>query len=344
MKRYLAALALVAVVVCAGYGAWSVIHVGTAPTGMPAQITVALEPNQINSLIYIADERGYFAADGLTVTLKNYSTSAGAVDGMLAGEADVATASEFVLAGAALAQNSARTFACIDKFNHVYILGRNDRGIKNASDLKGKTIGLQRKTNSEFYLGRYLNLHGMEMRDVTIVDIKAPQQADALANGTVDAVVAWQPYATRIQNRLPDGLAVWPAESGQAAYCTAITTDTWLSGHPEPARRFLAALARAETDIAQDPAAAQAIVEKRLHYDSAYVDAFWPEHRFGLSLDESLVAAMQDEARWKVANNLTNVTAVPDFTKYISTTALENVNPAAVRIIGSADSPGTERR
>jgi NitT/TauT family transport system substrate-binding protein len=132
---------------------------------------------------------------------------------------------------------------------------------------------------------------------------------------------------------MPTDLAVWPAESGQAAYCTAVATDAWLAREPETARRFLAALARAETFVAENPAAARAIVEKRLHHDSAYMDAVWPEHRFALSLDQSLVAAMEDEARWKIANNMTNATAIPDFRDYIDTTALGQVRPEAVRVL-----------
>lgn len=333
MKRYLVALALIAVVCAGGYAAWWLVpHAETAPASPPEQITVGLEPNQANSLIYIADEKGYFAENGLSITLKDYPSGAAAVDGMLAGEADIAMATEFVLAGQALTQDHVRTFACIDKFEQVSILGRNDRGVRNASDLKAKTIGLPLKTSPEFYLGRYLNLHGIEVRDVTIVDVRAPQLADTLANGTVDAVVVWQPYVMGITDRMKTGLVVWPAESGQAAYCTAITTDTWLSRQREPSRRFLNALARAETDVAQDPAAAQAIAEKRLNYDSTYMNAIWPEHRFALSLDQALVAAMEDEARWKIANNLTNATAIPDFRTYVDTTALEQVRPESVRV------------
>ncbi len=269
MNRRLAAIALVALVGIVGF--WLVWGAAApppaAPSGPPESITIGLEPNQVNSLVYIADEKGYFAQNGLAVTLKNYSSGAAAVDGMLAGEADLAMATEWVLAGQALAQRPVRTIASIDRFEQMYLLGRNDRGIRNTSDLKGTTIGLQRKTSAEFYLGRYLDLHGMAVRDVTLVDIAAPKLADALANGTVDAVVVWQPYAAGITDRMPTGLAVWPAESGQPAYCTAITTDAWLAGHPETARRFLAALARAETDVAENPAAAKALVEKRLNYD-----------------------------------------------------------------------------
>jgi ABC-type nitrate/sulfonate/bicarbonate transport system substrate-binding protein len=334
MNRRLAAIAILALIAVAGYGIWwDVTPHPAAMPGPPGSITVGLEPNQANSLIYVADEKGYFAENGLTITLREYPSGAAAVDGMIAGEADVAMATEWVLAGQALTQEHVRTFACIDKFEQVFIIGRNDRGIRNASDLKGTTIGLPLKASPEFYLGRYLDLHGMKVADVTLVDVEAPQLSDALANGTVDAVVAWQPYATRTTDRVTTGLAVWPAESGQAAYCAAVTTDAWLSLHREPSRRFLAALARAETDAARDPAGAKAIVGKRLDYDRAYLDAVWPEHRFSLSLDQSLVAAMEDEARWKIANNLTNATAIPDFGEYMDTTALEQVRPESVRLI-----------
>jgi hypothetical protein len=43
---------------------------------------------------------------------------------------------------------------------------------------------------------------------------------------------------------------------------------------------------------------------------------------------------MEDEARWMIANNLTNSTAVPDFRRYMYPDALESVRPGSVRIIG----------
>ena len=49
------------------------------------------------------------------------------------------------------------------------------------------------------------------------------------------------------------------------------------------------------------------------------MDTVWQQNRFSLTLDQSLVLAMEDEARWMIANNLTNATAVPDFRQYIYT-------------------------
>jgi NitT/TauT family transport system substrate-binding protein len=60
----------------------------------------------------------------------------------------------------------------------------------------------------------------------------------------------------------------------------------------------------------------------------------WQEHQFSLSLDQSLITAMEDEARWMITNNLTNATAIPDFRNYIYTKGLNNVKPESVNIIG----------
>ncbi len=41
---------------------------------------------------------------------------------------------------------------------------------------------------------------------------------------------------------------------------------------------------------------------------------------------------MEDEARWMIANNLTNATAVPDFRRYLYTDGLNAVKTGAVNI------------
>ena len=43
---------------------------------------------------------------------------------------------------------------------------------------------------------------------------------------------------------------------------------------------------------------------------------------------------MEDEARWMIANNMTNATAVPDFRKYLDPGPLDSVKPGSVNIIG----------
>jgi NitT/TauT family transport system substrate-binding protein len=53
-----------------------------------------------------------------------------------------------------------------------------------------------------------------------------------------------------------------------------------------------------------------------------------------LTLDQSLILAMEDEARWMISNNLTTEKTVPNFLDYIYAYGLKSVKPAAVTIAG----------
>jgi ABC-type nitrate/sulfonate/bicarbonate transport system substrate-binding protein len=306
---------------------------GTAP-GQPAlPLTVGMEPNQVNALIYIADEEGYFTANGLNVTIRNYPSGAAATEGLLRGESEIATATEFVLVGKALEKVPLRAIGSIDEFEQIYLVCRKDAGILDVPDLAGKTIGISRKTAAEFYLGRFLELHGMNIREVNMVDVRPPQIVDALGNGDVDAVVTWQPYVSSIQQRMGDSVVAWPVQSGQPAFCIAICTGDWADGHPEEITRFARALSEAQGYLIGNPEGSMAILSRRANYSNAYVQQIWPEHHFFLSLDQALVSAMEDEARWEIRNNLTQAQTLPDFRENIYTGGLERVKPESVNII-----------
>jgi len=317
----------------AGFGVVTLLDVGVSP-GQPAlPLTVGMEPNQVNTLIYIADEEGFFVANGLNVTIRNYPSGAAATEGLLLGENEIATATEFVLVGKALDRVPLRTFGSIDEFEQIYLVGREDSGILEVPDLKGKTVGISRKTAAEFYLGRFLELHGMNIREMNLEDVRPPQIVDALANGDVDAVVTWQPHVSTIQERMGDGVVAWPVQSGQPAFCVAICTGEWADGHPDEITRFVRALSEAQGYLIRNPEGSKAILSNRANYSNAYVQQVWPEHHFFLSLDQALVSAMEDEARWEIRNNLTGAKTLPDFRENIYTGGLERVKPESVNII-----------
>lgn len=326
------AIVAIAVLAVALYGAWNVT--AKEPVrGALEPVVIGMEPNLVNSLIIIAGDKGFFTGNGLNVTVRNYPSGAAAVDGMLKGESDIATATEFVLAGKALTGTPVSTFASIDRFQQIYLVGRKDRGIENISDLKGKKVGVPLKTAGEFYFGRFLTLHGIGMGEVAEVNVPPQQSADAIANGSVDAIVAWQPNVKAIETRLVNGTLKWPAQGGQPAYCVVIATSNWTSTHPDTVNRFVHAIQQAESYVASHPDDARAIVQKHFGYDDTFMDSIWPDHQFALKLDQSLVLAMEDEARWEIANKLTNATAVPDFRQHIYANPLESLDPGSVAII-----------
>jgi NitT/TauT family transport system substrate-binding protein len=92
-------------------------------------------------------------------------------------------------------------------------------------------------------------------------------------------------------------------------------------------------LFQAESYLASHQSEAKAIVRKRMNFDDAYLEMIWQRYQFSLSLDQSLILAMEDEARWMIKNNLTTEKQVPDFLNSIYIDGLKAVKPEAVNII-----------
>ena len=106
-----------------------------------------------------------------------------------------------------------------------------------------------------------------------------------------------------------------------------------MGAHRETIDRFLRSISQAEEYASRHPEETKAVVKKRLGYNDAYIEKVWGDNLFSLSLDHSLVAAMEDEARWMIANKLTTEKQVPDFLDYIYLDGLKAIKPEAVSII-----------
>ncbi len=335
MKKIVAATSIIAVLVLVGFGAWYLMNSPTAFPGTSESITVGYSPFESVALLCIAEDQHFFSHNGLNVTSQKYDTGVGALDGMLKGEADIAVGTnEFPLVGRAFQKEKISTIGCIAKSEFIYLVGRKDRGIENVTDLKGKRVGTTLRTIAHFYLGRFLELHGMSMQDITLVDVKTPAEwVNAVVDGDIDAIATAQPYANSAKDRLGANAIVWSAQSSQPMYAQAISTDEWITKHPELISRFLKSLAEAEEYVNTHPAEANAIIQERLNLDANYMDTVWRQNQFSLSLDQSLITAMEDEARWMISNNLTTERQVPDFLDYIYEDGLKAIKPESVNII-----------
>ncbi len=302
-------------------------------SGKVETVTIGQTPNETNTLLYLAEERGFFAANGLNVVFKDYGSGVEATNALLKGAVNLATCAEFVIVGKVFAKENIRSIASIDRFENAYIIGRIDKRIRGIADLKGKSIGLARQTSPEFYLGRFLDLHGLSIKQVTLVNVTPIQSADVLASGSVGAVAVFQPHANTIKQKLGDSVVIWRAQSGQLDYFNVISTQPWVASHPEVISRLLRSLTQAENYVVSHPDETKVSIQKRLQYDYVYINTVWPEHQFSVSLDKGLIAAMEDEARWMITNNLTDEKTVPDFGNYIYTDGLKAMKPEAVNII-----------
>ena len=305
----------------------------TKPYNGPTQsITLGATLLESTGPAFVAEQH-FFANNGLNVTVKYYDVGLNAVNAMLKGEVDMAWSAEYILVGAALSNQKIQTIGSVAKTEFAYVVARKDRGIANISDLYQKKIGVVRGTVMEFYLGRFLEFHGVSISDVTLVNITLAHSADVIINGTVDAVISFPPYIENAQQQLGGNAVVWEAQSDQMLYGLITCRTEWVAQYPELVKRFLNAISQTEDYMVQHPDEAKAIVQKTMNFTGDYMAVVWSRNDFSLSLDQSLVAAMENEARWMISNNLTNKTVVPNFLDYIYLESLKSIKPESVNII-----------
>jgi len=340
MKKYMAiTIAAIALIALIGIGAWSLQDSGKDYSGKMDSINIGTVPVYAAALIYIAEDQQFFEENGIIINVTDYPTGIATTDAMLMGDTDLAWVAEFPLVRMAFAKDEIAVIAVVGRFQEQYLFGRNDRGIHRIANFEGKKIGIPRNTIAEFYLGRYLQLHGIDKRNITLVDVGAAESLDAIVNGRVDGVVAWEPFSSQIRMQMADHVIALPIQNNQPGYGTVVGRTEWLQGHPNVVHRFLTSLYQAETYCTRNPAAAKEIMRNRLNFDEAFTETIWSENQISLSLDQSLIVAMEDEGRWMIANNMTNATQVPDFTRFISTESLENEKPGSVNIISGNGGP-----
>jgi NitT/TauT family transport system substrate-binding protein len=180
-------------------------HGPKEPTGPPGKLTVAISTALNPALVKIAEAKGFFREEGLDITLQPHTFGKLAIESLLAGKADLATATETAIMFATMRGARFSILATIQtSTKNDAIIARKDRGIVSAADLKGRRIGLTLGTSVDYYLDAQLVMESMGRMDVEIVDLKPEEMADALLQGEVDAVSTFSPFVTNIHKALGD--------------------------------------------------------------------------------------------------------------------------------------------
>ena len=149
---------------------------GKPPAGTPESMVVGLpSPPESSALVYIADEQHFFADNGLNVTIKEYDTGVNAVNDMITTNSpDIAVATEYIIVGKAFEQEKIYGIGSIAR-QEIFYHRRPERpwNSERFRPRRGKRSVSPRGQFRRFYLGRFLELHGISLRDVTIVDTSA---------------------------------------------------------------------------------------------------------------------------------------------------------------------------
>jgi len=301
-------------------------------TGPVEKITIGVGTAPLSLLIWVAENEGYFADNGLDAEIKEYPSGKAAVEDLLEGKIGLATITEFGFMSKSFNEKDIRIVSSITIANINSLIARKDKGIEEISDLKGKHIATVSGTEAEFFLGTFLIFHGISIDDVEITYGKPSDVVQFVSGGEADAAMIWEPNVYKIKTNLEGNTLTWPGQSGQSSYWLLLSKEDFITKNPEIVKRTLKALLQAEEFVKTNEDEAKAILAFH-DFDAQFINDIWQKLDYTISLPQALIIAMEDGARWRIKKGLTDATEVPNYLYYIYMDALEEVKPEAIGII-----------
>jgi NitT/TauT family transport system substrate-binding protein len=332
--RYAMLGALILAALLGGY-AWRGQTPPAQPAGPPAPMTIAANTRYTGTgLVFIAQVKGYFANEGLNVTLQPYTTGKDALDAVLEGRAELATVADIPIMFAVMKEHPVSIVATISTVEKdPGVIGRKDKGILTPANLNGQRIGVTLGTSGHFMLDALLLRHKLSTDDVTLHGLQPQELAEALLQGDVDAVATWEPYLGALRTQLgANGIIFYSEGIYELPFNIAGTRD-YVVSHPEMIKKLVRALVRAERLCRDAPDAAHQILASAMNVSLEDLQEVWPTYRFNVTLDQSLLLTLEDETRWAIKNQLTGRTNIPNYLDHVYLDALEAVMPTAVTVI-----------
>lgn len=241
-------------------------------------LVVGAVPAETSTALYIAQERGIFAAHGLHVKIETIVSTDDVVPDLLHGDLDVASGQvTSFIAAQAQGLGPFRVLASglemgpgVDEM----VALRSSR-IDNAGQLTGKAIAENAPSgNGELLTDALLTDYNVRLTRVTLKVIPFASMSAALAAHRVDAAYCSEPYCTEMQQK--DGATVvGDLDQGQAQSLLIggyTVTASWLKKYPHTAAAFAASIAEASEVADTNLAAAQHALIANLHINPQVAD------------------------------------------------------------------------
>ena len=233
LSRSLGASLILAVALLLGFRTEAAEKVTVGVTGTP---------NALAWPFYIAIDKGFFAAEDITIDKMFAPSSAAVILQATTGALDMTVEGAFVDVIRAIEKGSPLAIVRILVQTPPYELLAKP-SIKSLKELKGKTVSIGGpKDVTRIYLDRMLEPNGLKDGDVDLVYAGASSvRLSALESGAVDAAILTAPFnfyaassGLRIIGRTADYITDLPQNG-------TVVNRNWANGHMSTVTRFLAA-------------------------------------------------------------------------------------------------------
>ena len=298
-------------------------------------ITLAAEMSLLPATVWVAQSKGYFKKHGINLTIKEHDSGRNALESMLKDKSiDIATVAQTPVVFNSFKKEDYVIVATMAySIDDMKLLARKDRGILKASDLPGKKVGLTLRSTGHYFMEGFLTHYGYSLQDVEVFDVNAASLKTKLETGELDAITSWEPHIYNTEEKMGANKLtklISPTPFRKDFFFTV--SKRYSVEQSDRVEQFLKAVIDGENFINSNPDESQAIVASRLNINLELVKTIWPVFIFDISLDQSILVNLEDEASW-VSGLSNEYKSVPNYLNFLALDHLLRVRPASVTLI-----------
>lgn len=228
----------------------------------PNVVTIAINPWPGYEFLYLAETRGYLKSPELNIKLVQLSSLSDVKRAYITGRVDGMT-STIIEAVQAQFLGDPLALVLIPDYSNGGDVILAKRTIPGVKELQGKTVGCEVSSLGIYMLQRALQMHGMSIADVTVLNVEQLQGEKSMLQGTVDAFVTYPPVSVDIARHEQFHTIFTTREIPSEVIDVVAVSKKAVAANPGLVPLLHSAWEQALRDLAEDPQSAYRIMASR---------------------------------------------------------------------------------
>jgi sulfonate transport system substrate-binding protein len=289
---------------------------------------------------FLAEALGTWKVHGVELAAIDFPTGRESMQAMVAGSAEFSTSTDTPFVFAALQGLKPIVAVNYSRYTHdMKVVVRRDGPIDAArpASLKGRKVATRVGTSGQYMLAKYLEMGGLTLKDVSVIDLSPNDMSVALVRGDIDAF-AWTGQAALVAEKQSGGKTTVMKQDGLEKYFQShqllLTSERVVKERPQLVEAAVRALQGAEEYMTKDANWA-ARIAPRVRAPAEEIKQACSTFEFRIGMTPRFLDDVVAQAEWAIA---TGIAKKPNqdlralFSSLIYTTATRKVMPDRVTL------------
>lgn len=286
-----------------------------AASGELTKITVGVDAGILAYLPVVAQEKGFFAEQGIDAEFVNFAYGIDTLNAVVLGEVQIGAAYDYAAATRLAQKSNLRLGAsAITNQDDAWWFETIVPGASSIADVKGKKVGYMDGTVWEYLWAKEFESAGLTKDDFEMIPFSANAEIiTAYAGGNVDVAAGQNEVLAQLE--AIDGRTILntTGDIGATSQAYILADETFITEQADVFAGYLTGLQQAIDYIQSDKADAAKIIADYLTLEPADVESAIDTFKLDIKLSQEDYDHMQSIVDWAAENGVIEQISVADY-------------------------------